>query len=122
MGSTLLLAYNGEDKKKIRMWGYVDTSTNYYMYGDKKMFLEFDELFVRNATFSDSSKVLVRGKYKILILTKNEDHPSISDIYYYYYDVPSMIDNNLSLGQIFKKYYDGHLKVIVTLVLVEANK
>ena len=59
MGSTLLLAYKGEDKKKIRMWGYVD-----------------------------SSKVSVKGKYKILILTKNEDHQSISDIYYYYYDVP----------------------------------
>jgi hypothetical protein len=42
------------------------------MYGDKDRFMELDEAIRDNVTFVDHSKVVIKGKYMILIKLKDD--------------------------------------------------
>ena len=48
----------------------------------------------------------MKGRGKILIRLKNENHQFISNVYY----VPNMKNNILSMGQLLEKCYDIHMR------------
>ena len=87
-----MLAFNGDEEKQD-MW-YHDSGANNHMCGKKNMFVDLDESMDSQVTFGDSSKILVKGKGKILICQRNGGHQFISNVYY----VPNMKNNILSLG------------------------
>jgi hypothetical protein len=55
--------------------------------------MEFDEAIRDTVTFTDHSKVAIKGKCMILIKLKDGTHQFISDIYY----IPTMKSNILIL-------------------------
>jgi len=102
---TVLLARGGNEGNQENIW-YLDTGASNHMCGKKSMFVDLDESVSGNVSFGNNSKILVKGKCKILIRLKDGRHEFISNIYY----VPNMKNNILSLGQLLKKGYDIHMK------------
>ena len=102
---TLLLACKDKDECQENKW-YLDTGASNHMCGERRMFVELNQMVKGNVSFGDESKIPVEGKGKILIRLKNGGHQFISNVYF----VPNMKNNILSLGQLLEKGYDIHLK------------
>ncbi|XP_074347608.1 uncharacterized protein LOC141686474 [Apium graveolens] len=72
VGSAMFLTYKGDEEGKKNIW-YLDSGASNHMSGHKDLFTEIDETVTREVTFSDSSKIPVKGKGTITIMTKNGD-------------------------------------------------
>jgi hypothetical protein len=68
--------------------------------------MELDETIRGSVTFTNHSKVVIKGKYIILIKLKDESHQFIGDVYY----IPIVKSNILSLGQLLEKGYKIKMK------------
>ena len=75
------------------------------MYGDKDRFMELDEAIKGNVTFVGHSKVVIKGKYMILIKLKDKSHQFIGDVFIYQWWKAI-----LSLEQLLEKSYDIKMK------------
>ncbi|XP_020266712.1 uncharacterized protein LOC109842219 [Asparagus officinalis] len=114
--STVLLTYQKSESKNKDIW-YLDSGASNHMCGIKEFFTELNEMVQGDVTFGDQSKILVKGKGKIMIQTKMGENRYISDVYY----VPALRNNILSLGQLLERGYDIHLKDL-TLTIKNKNK
>jgi len=74
--------------------------------------MELDETIRGSVTFTNHPKVVIKGKYAILIKLKDESHQFISDVYY----IPTVKSNILSLEQLLEKGYDIKMKNYTTLL------
>ncbi|GAB2278278.1 hypothetical protein Dimus_039278 [Dionaea muscipula] len=88
------------DKSTSCTW-YLDTACTNHMSGSKELFTDLDETFNTTVRFADNSSIPVRGKGQIVIMQRNGDHKTISDVFF----VPSMKNNLLSVGQLIEKGY-----------------
>ena len=86
------------------------------MCGDKDKFMELDKTIRCSVTFTNHSKVVIKGKYVILIRLKDESHQFIGDVYY----IPTVKSNILSLWQLFEKGYEIKMKYH-TLTLLDTK-
>ncbi|XP_074355660.1 uncharacterized protein LOC141695301 [Apium graveolens] len=101
VGSAMFLTYKGDKKGKKNIW-YLDSGASNHMSGHKDLFTEIDETVTGEVTFGDSSKIPVKGKGTITIMTNNGDKKYINDVYY----IPSLKSNIISLDQLVEKGYN----------------
>jgi len=87
-----LLVHNKRMQDKENMW-YLDNEASNHICGDKNKFIELDEAIRGNVTFTNHSKVFIKGKCMILIKLKDKNHQFIGDVYY----IPTVKSKILSL-------------------------
>ena len=84
----------------------IDNRATNHMCGDKVRFMKLDEAIRGNVTFMNHSKVVIKGKFMILIKLKDESRQFISDVYY----ILIMKRNILSSWQLLEKGYEIKMK------------
>ncbi|XP_074326944.1 uncharacterized protein LOC141664885 [Apium graveolens] len=72
VGTAMFLTYKGDEENKKNVW-YLDSEANNHMTDHKNLFTEIDETISGEVTFGDSSKIPVKGKGTIMIVSKNCD-------------------------------------------------
>ncbi|KAL8102990.1 hypothetical protein AgCh_027504 [Apium graveolens] len=92
---------NGDEEGKKTIW-YLDSGASNHMSDHKDLFTEIDETVTGEVTFGDSSKIPVKEKRTITIMTKNGNKKYINDVYY----IPALKSNIISLGQLVEKRYN----------------
>ncbi|XP_074352329.1 uncharacterized protein LOC141691492 [Apium graveolens] len=70
VGSAIFLTYKGGKDGKKNVW-YLDSCVSNHMSGHKDLFTEIDETVTGEVTFGDFSKIPVKRKGTITIVTKN---------------------------------------------------
>jgi hypothetical protein len=103
--TTILIVRDERMQNKENMW-YLDIRASNRIYRDKDKFMKLDEAIRGNVTFTDHSKVFIKGKCLILIKLKDGSHQFIGDVYY----ISTMKSNILSLGQLLEKWFDIKMK------------
>ncbi|XP_074326948.1 uncharacterized protein LOC141664890 [Apium graveolens] len=101
IGSAMFLTYKGDEEGKKNIW-YLDSGASNHMSVHKDLFTEINETVTEEVTFDDSSKIPVKGKCTITIMTKDGDKKYINDVYY----IPALKSNIISLGQTVEKGYN----------------
>jgi len=75
----VLLARGSNEGSQENTW-YLDTGASNHMRGKTSMFMDLDESVSGNVLFGDNSKIIVKGKCKILIHLKDGRHEFISNV------------------------------------------
>ncbi|WOG92348.1 hypothetical protein DCAR_0311612 [Daucus carota subsp. sativus] len=101
VGSAMFLTYKGDEGGKKNTW-YLDSGASNHMTGHKELFTEIDDTISGEVTFGDSSKIPVKGKGTVTIMTKKGEKKYINDVYY----IPALKNNIISLGQLVEKGYN----------------
>ncbi|XP_074336226.1 uncharacterized protein LOC141673379 [Apium graveolens] len=70
VGTAMFLTYKGDEESKKNVW-YLDSGASNHMTDHKDLFMEIDETVSGEVTFGDSSKIPVKGKGTITIVSKN---------------------------------------------------
>ncbi|KAL8108002.1 hypothetical protein AgCh_024430 [Apium graveolens] len=70
VGTDIFLTYKGDEEGNKNVW-YLDSGASNHMSGHKDLFTEIDETVTGEVTFGDSSKIPIKGKCTITIMTKN---------------------------------------------------
>ncbi|KAL8116958.1 hypothetical protein AgCh_023220 [Apium graveolens] len=101
IGTAMFLTYKEDEKSKKNVW-YLDSGVSNHMTGHKELFTEIDDTISGEVTFGDSSKIPVKGKGTITIMSKKGEKKYINDVYY----IPALKNNIISLGQLVEKGYN----------------
>ncbi|XP_074347366.1 uncharacterized protein LOC141686215 [Apium graveolens] len=72
VGTAMFLTYKGDEENKKNVW-YLDSGASNHMTGHKDLFTEINETISGEVTFGDSSKIPVKGKGTITIVSKNDE-------------------------------------------------
>ena len=79
VGRVVFLTYKGDDEGKKNIW-YFDNGASNHMCGYKDLFVKLDEAVNGDVSFGDLSKILIKCKVTIIILSKNGDKKYMSDV------------------------------------------
>ncbi|XP_074327778.1 uncharacterized protein LOC141665692 [Apium graveolens] len=101
VGTAMFLTYKGDEKSKKNVW-YLDPGASNHMPGHKELFMEIDDTIGGEVTFGDSSKIPVKGKGTVTIMSNKGEKKYINDVYY----IPALKYNIISLGQLVEKGYN----------------
>ncbi|KAL8094563.1 hypothetical protein AgCh_036190 [Apium graveolens] len=101
VGTAMFLTYKGDKESKKNVW-YLDSGASNHMPGHKELFTEIDDTISGEVTFGDSSKIPVKGKGTVTIMSKKGEKKYINDVYY----IPVLKNNIISLGQLVEKGYN----------------
>ncbi|XP_074374408.1 uncharacterized protein LOC141714811 [Apium graveolens] len=71
VGTAMFLTYKGDEESKKNVW-YLDSGASNHMTGHKELFTEIDDTISGEVTFGDSSKIPVKGKGTVMIMSKKE--------------------------------------------------
>ncbi|XP_074355190.1 uncharacterized protein LOC141693900 [Apium graveolens] len=69
VGTAMSLTYKGDERNKKNVW-YLDSGASNHMTGHKELFMEIDDTISGEVTFGDSSKIPVKGKGTVTIMSK----------------------------------------------------
>ncbi|XP_074351962.1 uncharacterized protein LOC141691093 [Apium graveolens] len=108
VGSAMFLTYKGDEEGKKNIW-YLDSDASNHMSDHKDLFTEINETVTTEVTFSDSSKIPVKGKGTITIVLKNGEKKYINDVYY----ILALKSNIINLGQLVEKGYNIQSRIIL---------
>ncbi|KAL8103772.1 hypothetical protein AgCh_028101 [Apium graveolens] len=101
VGTAMFLTYKGDEESKKNVW-YLDSGASNHMTGHKELFMEIDDTISGEVTFGDSSKIPVKGKGTVTIMSMKGEKKYINDVYY----IPALKNNIISLGQLVEKGYN----------------
>ncbi|XP_074336690.1 uncharacterized protein LOC141673860 [Apium graveolens] len=69
VGTAMFLTYKADEESKKNVW-YLDLGANNHMTGHKELFTEIDDTISGEVTFGDSSKIPVKEKGTVTIMSK----------------------------------------------------
>ncbi|WOG99518.1 hypothetical protein DCAR_0518871 [Daucus carota subsp. sativus] len=101
----MFLTYKGDEESKKNVW-YLDSGASNHMTGHKELFTEIDDSITGEVTFGDSSKIPVKGKGTVTIMSEKGEKKYINDVYY----IPALKNNIITLGQLVEKGYNIHMQ------------
>ncbi|XP_074369146.1 uncharacterized protein LOC141710317 [Apium graveolens] len=68
VGTAMFLTYKGDEENKKNVW-YLNSGASNHMTGHKELFMEIDDTISGEVTFGDSSKIPVKGKGTVTIMS-----------------------------------------------------
>ena len=63
-------------------WSYLDSGTSNHMTGSKAAFSKLNDDVTSMVKFGDGSRVAIRGRGTIIFRCQNNEHHSLTDVYY----------------------------------------
>ena len=100
----MLLTHNVAQQKQEDVW-FLDSDCSNHMTRNIAMFSNLDENVRSELTTRTESRVSIKGKGRVSILTRKGENKFVPDVYY----LAGLKCNLLSIGKLMKKGYNhGH--------------